>query len=424
MTNSRLLAWALIRVFRLTGENMTWPGVLTGSAWYYDDGSYQNLPGREVTPPLKTGPARLTSYPPGGFMLTIPGVDHGFLRAGVVSAATTLQNQHWIDDQTRLVTIEYMILAANINKWATVSVDFEFTAGGQVISALSTSFGNLDSVVGVADNTKRWIRPLAELYYMVMTFTVYYISTFVIKSYEHGSFLVMVGKEMVKMDIATQILIIAAWCILLESIYYWSGNAVGVNDGVKPYGYLGYQLTPITTAGMWQSSRDFVGIALILQFLRFIEYLVLIPHVGVVPRAIILGLGTVGYFLITMLVILAAFVAGFNVIYAATTTAFSTPAQTVLTLWSALLGNVDVDDFIATRYYVGIVLFLFFSFFTLFVFLTMLMAVIGDAYERAKREADDAEEKVSKTVPQDAPARKVLALKVEGYFEHFRCLDR
>jgi len=92
-------------------------------------------------------------------------------------------------------------------------------------------------------------------------------------------------------------------------------------------------------------------------------------------------------------------------------------------LVSSMLPGVNMQ-FIATRYYVGIVLFLFFSFFTLFVFLTMLMAVIGDAYERAKREADDAEEKVSKTVPQDAPARKVLALKVEGYFEHFRCLDR
>ena len=198
-------------------------------------------------------------------MLTLPGVNHGFLRAGVVSAATTLQNQHWLDDQTRLITLEYMIVAANTNKWATVSVDFEFTADGQVISALSTAFGNLDSVVGVADNTQRWIRPVAELYYMVLTFTVYYISTFVIKTYEHGSFLVMVGKEMVKMDIATQAVVITAWCILLESIYYWSGAAPGVNDDVKPYGFLGYQLMPITTGGMWQSSRDFVGIALILQ---------------------------------------------------------------------------------------------------------------------------------------------------------------
>ena len=71
----------------------------------------------------------------------------------------------------------------------------------------------------------------------------------------------------------------------------------------------------------------------------------------------------------------------------------------------------------------GIGLFLFFSFFTLFVFLTMLMAVIGDAYERAKTEAAEAEEKVKKAVSPDMPSRKVLALKVEGYFDHFRNLE-
>ena len=72
---------------------------------------------------------------------------------------------------------------------------------------------------------------------------------------------------------------------------------------------------------------------------------------------------------------------------------------------------------------VGIGLFLFFSFFTLFVFLTMLMAVIGDAYAQAKTEAAEAEEKVNKVVSPGMPSRKVLALKVEGYFDHFRNLE-
>ena len=46
---------------------MTWPNVSTTTAWYYNDGSYQNLYGRWVTPPDTTGPTKLVSYPPGGF---------------------------------------------------------------------------------------------------------------------------------------------------------------------------------------------------------------------------------------------------------------------------------------------------------------------------------------------------------------------
>ena len=88
-----------------------------------------------------------------------------------------------------------------------------------------------------------------------------------------------------------------------------------------------------------------------------------------------------------------------------------------------MLCRVRFWQFIRSRYYVGIGLFLFFSFFTLFVFLTMLMAVIGDAYAQAKTEAAEAEEKVNKVVSPGMPSRKVLALKVEGYFDHFRNLE-
>ena len=129
----------------------------------------------------------------------------------------------------------------------------------------------------------------------------------------------------------------------------------------------------------------------------------LVPKLGTVPRAIVLGLGTVAAFLCTMCVVMvqqlrhhfwtiflahfsalhhqthlvcytlpraytgrvligvwksgvvtnlglqAAFINGFTIIYSSTTTAFATPAQSLLTLWSALLGNVDVDTFIQSR---------------------------------------------------------------------------
>ena len=75
------------------------------------------------------------------------------------------------------------------------------------------------------------------------------------------------------------------------------------------------------------------------------------------------------------------------------------------------------------RYYVGIVLFFFFSFFTLFVFLTMLFGLIGDAYDQAKDEAAEAEKQVGRLVHEDTPAVKALMLKMEGYFEHFRSID-
>ena len=105
-----------------------------------------------------------------------------------------------------------MLVAENTNKWVIIAVDFEFTASGTVLSSLSSSFGNLDSVAGVSGNTMRWPIFFVNWYYMVMTFTVYYFSTFVIKLYEHGSFRAVNKREMIKMDILVQLLIITAWC--------------------------------------------------------------------------------------------------------------------------------------------------------------------------------------------------------------------
>ena len=112
-----------------------------------------------------------------------------------------------------------MMVAYNTNKWVLISVDFEFTAAGTVLSSLSSSFGNLDSVSGQAQNTDRWPSYFVNWYYKVMTFTVYYFSTFVIKFHEHGSFRAVNKKEMIKMDILVHLLIITAWCTF--SCYCW-----------------------------------------------------------------------------------------------------------------------------------------------------------------------------------------------------------
>ena len=66
---------------------------------------------------------------------------------------------------------------------------------------------------------------------------------------------------------------LVAWVLLLRSTYLWPGSpSSGVNVALDQ-GVLGYQTNSKTiyTAFLWQDSRDFIGIAVILQWLRFIE---------------------------------------------------------------------------------------------------------------------------------------------------------
>eukprot|EP00041_Stephanoeca_diplocostata_P038550 m.1525782 g.1525782 ORF g.1525782 m.1525782 type:complete len:146 (+) comp25234_c0_seq6:2271-2708(+) len=100
----------------------------------------------------------------------------------------------------------------------------------------------------------------------------------------------------------------------------------------------------------------------------------LLPFVGKIPRAMMNALKTVGFFLFTLAIVFAGFVFGFSTIYSASSTQFSTPTQSMLTLWGSLLGNIDVDEFLVSNYYIGIFLFMWFSFIVLFTCLTFMIS--------------------------------------------------
>lgn len=77
-----------------------------------------------------------------------------------------------------------------------------------------------------------------------------------------------------------------------------------------------------STAAAWQSSIDFIGLAVIFAWLRLIEYMALLPAVGKIPRAMMNALKTVGFFLLTLVIVFAGFVFGFSTIYSASSTQF------------------------------------------------------------------------------------------------------
>lgn len=149
----------------------------------------------------------------------------------------------------------------------------------------------------------------------------------------------------------------------------------------------------------------------------------LLPGIGFVPLALLNSLRTVGTFLATLVLILVAFSTGFITIYGSTTQKMRGYTATVLELWSALVGNVDMDIFIGSRPVVGVILFFGFTFFTFFVFLTMLIAVITEGYDTAKEQVAAFEDAASSSSPGTADHHqkswKGVKNRTVAYFEHF-----
>ena len=142
------------------------------------------------------------------------------------------------------------------------------------------------------------------------------------------------------------------------------------------------------------------------------------------PLALLNSLRTVGTFLTTLVLILVAFSTGFITVYGSTSKKMRSYTTTILSLWSALVGNVDMDEFIQTRPVVGVILFFGFTFFTLFVFLTMLIAVITEGYDAAKAQIaafEDADAERSAAGAHGPPPKSWKAVKnrTVAYFDHF-----
>lgn len=176
----------------------------------------------------------------------------------------------------------------------------------------------------------------------------------------------------------------------LSSLYYWPEYIPptgGVNGSCNDFiGNNSQELA--STTYFWVLSRDVVGAVVIVAWLRLVWFLTLLPMVGQIPRAVIRAIGQIGLFLVTLVLIVWAFTAGFTVIYSADVPEFSTPLQTLQTLWGSMLGNIDVADFIESDFTVGLPLYIIFTFLMLFVFLTFMVSVIDSSFEKVK-EADD-----------------------------------
>eukprot|EP00041_Stephanoeca_diplocostata_P038551 m.1527102 g.1527102 ORF g.1527102 m.1527102 type:complete len:718 (+) comp25234_c0_seq63:229-2382(+) len=346
----------------------------------YQRGAYESIQGRTVTQVPQTGPDHHTMFPAGGFQYSFPtffyNLSHVDPRLLLQADMAYLQSNNWIDLQTRLVTVETTLAVPGTHKWATVVLQVTFSAAGLVTTRSSIMIGTLDADAVNFGKTTTVLASQKEFYLLVFFMAVYQVGSLAARVYERRSLVQVLTKDYILPDIITYTCVIVAWGLGLTSIYYWP--VLDLEKCHNPPFVCSFNL--ISTAAAWQSSIDFIGFAVISAWLRLIEYMALLPFVGKIPRAMMNALKTVGFFLFTLAIVFAGFVFGFSTIYSASSTQFSTPTQSMLTLWGSLLGNIDVDEFLVSNYYIGIFLFMWFSFIVLFTCLTFMISVITEAY--------------------------------------------
>eukprot|EP00039_Didymoeca_costata_P029176 m.23539 g.23539 ORF g.23539 m.23539 type:complete len:705 (+) comp7512_c0_seq1:259-2373(+) len=383
--------------------------------FYYQDGQVKNVAGKMVKPIHIGGPDLNTVYEPGGYFL-FPLQNYYSIGNKSIMCKEYMQwfkDNNWIDRQTRLIEINLVAMAENINKWGNVIMVFQFTPVGLVLKNYDFSVGNLnEEVINYSSGDMNSIGSWRVYYLLSYPYVVYFFCGLFLRRRERGSIVQVFTRDFVAFDFIPALLVWLGWYANLGAAYSWPSQDQG-SCAIFPQ-QCAFSLSGST--GYWMSNRNFLGVALIFLWLRLLPFIALIPGIGLIPKAMLRALGMVGLFSVSLVIVLAGFIAGFLTIFSAVQEQFHGILPSLLTLWSALLGNIDIQQFINSNYILGTFMFIFFSFIVLFTFLTFMISLITSAYESEK----DDEEKFFEENPlsEEMPRWKRMRYYMWAHFHH------
>eukprot|EP00039_Didymoeca_costata_P022779 m.5167 g.5167 ORF g.5167 m.5167 type:complete len:864 (-) comp3241_c0_seq1:190-2781(-) len=354
--------------------------IIVQTPFYYRPSTFVGLSQRRYKNFPVLGVTRSIRYPGGGYFFQIP---LAYDKQDFVAAVRQLHQENWINTATRFLALRFEIVIPGTSKSIWVSFEVEFLESGSgYVSSPITRMENDSQKDAISSTRKYWI----NYYTMVLAIPIFLALTFPMRFFEFG--LDIFRNEAYcthfVFELSIFILVLASYACRLsataqypssnqgEAEFMFKGKRFGILEAITPT-----DLSNHTALEVW--SQDLIACAIIVAWFRMLQYITWIPFVGTVPRAMLRAFPTVAMVVLTLAIMSAGFVVGFYTIYSAEEQAFVSKPQTFITLWYALLGDLSWDNF-NSHYELGLVLFVLFSFLLVFVFLTMFVAVIGEAY--------------------------------------------
>ena len=149
---------------------------------------------------------------------------------------------------------------------------------------------------------------------------------------------------------------------------------------------LRYEL--LTMGKTWQDSRHLLAMALFLHFFNFLKFLVHFANLGTLVRTLQASATELASFSLSFFVIFMAFVTMFYTLFSLQAKDFSTFLRSVSTLWLGMLGEISLTDQLWNMKEWAVPAIILFTFISVFVLLTLIVAIISNAHERIKNDAE------------------------------------
>lgn len=304
-----------------------------------------------------------------------------------------IKSGNYIDQHTRLVTIEMSIYNPMIDFMCSIRLSITFPKAGGLLPS-----SDMDVV-----RLYRWFETSSTLFIVTEVITalfyIYYFVEAVRDARKVGWRATFSGETLVQ---NTNIGFYATVWVLRGVSIAWAPPVDEVVVASDVY-------YSFRSAAVYKALSLYCNaVNAFLAWFKLTSYLSYFPQFGLVTGTLRRSLNAVGGFIVIFGVLLYGFAAAHMMTFGPSLEGYRNMQFTAYSLIRALLGDFDLESMEEAQYVMGPLLFILFTAVAVFVVLNLLIAIISDAYT-------DQQEELSKTAEENQAGqelREYLAVKV------------
>ena len=165
-----------------------------------------------------------------------------------------------------------------------------------------------------------------------------------------------------------------------------SNGTASTSGGFDAPSFYGLYVCFYRAARMSAMAYTFMGVNAVVTWLKLLKYLNLFPHLSMLSITLRNAAYPAISFSVMFAIVFCSCGQAFNLAFGAQLRDFSTFSRSMMSLFRALLGDFDYTSIEEADRVVGPILFTVFIFLVVFVLLNMFIAILTEAYEKAKVE--------------------------------------
>jgi hypothetical protein len=343
---------------------------------------------------------RFSLYDGSGYVLDLTNLTTSKME----DAFNYLDENIWLDRQTRYLSISLVLYNANFNLFIVCNFQFELSLAGVFIPKYNLQTVKMDLFRSFADRTAEKIKIIVEgicylgmLYYLINEFAeVYaiYSATGSVRKYF--------------MDVWNLIdwsLISLSFGALAMRIAFVLTPNVANFDPFNP-DYV--ELT--AAANMFNSSFAFDAIAATFGVIKIFRFFDLQRNLLILRKSVSRGIGDLVIFTLMLLIIIVGFSFSAMNIFGQENDDFVKLESSFVSLFLTVLGEFDFDKMLRVNLIFAYVFFFFYQFFVFLVMINIFLAILNDAYLAIKQKFDQEElEEVAEALTMRQRVQKLRA---------------